>query len=157
MKERPEDQLLSELFGGTDSFRTASLETTLSSLRRHRRAKLAARSVLAVALLAAASSFLLTQSNQTETQPQLTIRTSAQPIAAKPVPIIPGTTIRELSDDELLAAFPNRPVAIIGSQEERQLVLLDDQQMIAALETQAGTGSEQTTDSASVTVQNFAQ
>ena len=157
MKERPEDKLLSDLFDGTDSFRTASLEATLSSVRRYRRAKVAMRSALAIAFVATVSSFLLTRSQQQDANTQLAYRPVVSPINEKPVPTIPGTRIRELSDDELLAAFPNRPVAIIGPEEERQLILLDDHQVIAALETQASNASEQSSDSSEVIFQSFAQ
>ena len=41
---------------------------------------------------------------------------------------IPGTSIRVVNDDELMAMFPNRPVALVGPPERRQFVLLDEKQ-----------------------------
>ncbi len=41
-------------------------------------------------------------------------------------PIVPGTSIRLVSDEELLAMFPDRPVALVGPPENRQFVFLDE-------------------------------
>ena len=40
--------------------------------------------------------------------------------------VIPGTNIRVLSDEELLAFFKGRPVGLVGPPENQRLVLFGD-------------------------------
>jgi len=48
-------------------------------------------------------------------------------VTASPPPVqkVPGTNIRVVNDEELLAMFPDRPVALVGPPDKRQFVLLD--------------------------------
>lgn len=129
MKTKPDhDELLNEVFSesASDDFRAALLERTLVSACRQRRLRRAGRvcgtTVFCVALLAAV--FWQTREAATE---RLTKNGTQSPSAPQTeVPTVPGTSIRLVSDDELLAMFPDRPVALVGPPENQRFVFLDE-------------------------------
>lgn len=44
----------------------------------------------------------------------------------EPVRTIPGTSVRLVSDEEMLALLKDRPIALIGQPGRQRLVLLDE-------------------------------
>src|SRR5688572_27454503 len=122
MKTSPEhDELLNEVLTGENAteLRSASLNYTLTAVRRQRRFRQVLRGACPVAALAILTAILWYR------QAPL-----IQPVAIQPSvvggPTVPGTSIRLVSDEELLAMFPDRPVALIGPPEERHFVFLDE-------------------------------
>jgi hypothetical protein len=63
-----------------------------------------------------------TQGLETIRVPQSSLAQSTQ---SEP-PTVPGTSIRLLTDEELLSMFPGRAVALLGTGSQRQLVFLDE-------------------------------
>jgi hypothetical protein len=124
MKTKPDhDDLLADTLSATDDARAVSLERTLAYTRRVRRTRVAIRAVACVAVFVAAISMVWQQ-----TAPANLGHERRGPIASHEpvVRTVPGTTIRVLTDEELLAMFPNRPIALIGPADARQFVLLDE-------------------------------
>lgn len=127
MKTKPEhEQLLNEIVSEEAAgFRAASLQRTLASARRHRQARAALRvgggMAAAIALASAAWWHWSPAINSVE-NPSVAV-TAAQPVRET----VPGTSIQVVSDEELLAMFGDRPVAIVGPPENRQFVFLDEQ------------------------------
>ena|SRR5688572_6419682 len=122
MKTSPEhEELLNEVLSSESSaeLRTASLNYTLTAVRRQRRLRNAVRCASPVAALAVLAAILWYRQ-----APPI------RPVAFQPSviggPTVPGTSIRLVSDEELLAMFPDRPVALIGPPEERHFVFLDE-------------------------------
>ncbi len=48
------------------------------------------------------------------------------PSAGQVEEVIPGTSIRVLNDEQLLALFKDRPVALVGQPGNQRLLLLDE-------------------------------
>ena len=127
---KAEHELINQAFGN-ESFKQQTLEHALGYLRgraRHRRIMLTS-AALGPLMLA----FFLMLPNQRE---QLELRASmpllSVPVPAKPAQnehalVVPGTSIRVLSDEELMQMIPDRAVAIVGTGEDRQIVFLDTQ------------------------------
>ncbi len=115
MKRTEQERLLNEVLSGEElrEFRQASLEHALASLHRLRRQRRAWRACawgsLPVLLIAA----LLV--NRPDAPVPL-------PAAARPE----APPVKFINDDELMALFPNRPVALIGAPGHQQLVFLDE-------------------------------
>ncbi len=125
MKRRAEpDELWGDLLAENTpgGFRETSLARTLAVVRQHQRH----RRVCRLAVIAASPCVLLLGlvlwQERVATLPQ-TI--SSEP-AAQASGVVPGTHIRLITDDELFAMFPNRPVALLGFAEDRHFVLLDE-------------------------------
>jgi hypothetical protein len=109
MKNRTDrDQFLDDLLGG--DLRTASLAHTLSAARSARKMRRLRRCAVAVAILTASVATFLLRSTP---PPPVQIAPRSEPL------------IRMISDDELLAHFPDRAVALVGPPEHRQLIFLD--------------------------------
>jgi len=108
-----------------DMFRSESLQTTLAAVRsRNRRRNLARGTVtIGLPLVLAGGLWLRQQAVRSGLPP-----TAANPKAAVPTAssTIPGTDIRLISDEELFALFPDRPLALIGPKGNQQLVFLDE-------------------------------
>lgn len=115
------NELLNEVLTveNASKLRAKSLEVTLTAVRRQRRLRHALRCASPIVALG-----ILTAALWYRQAP------SIQPVAVQPAviaaPTVPGTSIRLLSDEELLAMFPDRPVALIGPPDERQFVFLDE-------------------------------
>jgi hypothetical protein len=113
------EDLLKELFdeSAPEHFRGATLERGLAAVRRVRRRRMLWRAVPVLVALVLATTIARQywhRSNST---------TPAQ--VARPANVIPGTDIRVLSDEELLAFFKGRPVGLVGPPENQRLVLFD--------------------------------
>ena len=116
MDRSDQDRLLKEILAGDElaGFRQESLESGLTQLRKLRQRRRALRiCVLALMpLLAFAVGRFLLPSKPSN--------------ASKEAPALAGSRSVELiNDDQLLALFPNRSVALIGSPGHQQLVFLD--------------------------------
>jgi hypothetical protein len=126
MKIKPDrDELLHEVFSDMvpPTFREASLNRALASARRQRTGRRVLRATLALAVAVA----VIERFGSANRNPNGPPGQSA--VAAAPAPLVqtvPGTKIRLVGDDELLAMFPDRPVALVGPPEHRQFVFLDD-------------------------------
>ena len=124
MKKRPEDDLLGDVFPKAADFRAASLERMLFAARRQRqRRKVVHVGGILTMGLCLTVLLLKTRNNVETTPPQVAIISSP---SQNHFPTVPGTGIRVLSDEELLAIFKDRPVALIGPPEARQFVVLDE-------------------------------
>ncbi len=123
---RPEDQdLLTAALAEAeaDDFRSASLERTLKFVRKRRRTRRLLRAAAATVCLATLAATAIWRRGEGQPIPP---PSHAPHLAAAAVPTVPGTSIRVLSDDDLLALFPGRPVALLGPAHDRQLVFLDE-------------------------------
>ncbi len=105
-----------------DELRAATLERTLTAARGHRRWRRTVRGAGAVAACAILATIILRES-----APTVPSIATNNPQPASSTQTIPGTDIRLMSDDELLAMFPGRPVALLGPPEDRRFVFLDEQ------------------------------
>ena len=122
MKNRSEDGLLDDIFSKSRNLRETSLEQLLSSARGQRRR----RTIVYVGSLAtvclALSFFPFSSRIESNCPTPRVASVSTEPN----FPTVPGTNIRILNDEELLAMFGDRPVALLGPPEERQFVVLDE-------------------------------
>jgi hypothetical protein len=120
------DRLLDDVLApeGTGEFREATLQATLAAIQRQKRRRSLARKAALIALPVALAGGLRWLQPAERTQPQ---QASVAPQSAPTVPaqFIPGTDIRLISDEELFALFPDRPLALIGPKGHQQLVFLD--------------------------------
>ena len=121
MKMPPDrDELLREVLSSNE-LRAVSLEKTLTAARRQRQLRHVLRGAGVMALVGIAA--VLIWPHQTPISEPVVAVNSTKPSA----PTIPGTDIRVINDEELLAMFPDRPVALVGPPENRQFVFLDEQ------------------------------
>ena len=124
MKHSEQDRLLQEIISGEElsSFRQASLENGLALIRRQRRRRQNTRvCVLASLPLLLALGIVV---SRTGFRPRPTGSVPPAPTAL----VIPHHKTAEaklITDDELFALFPNRPLALIGKPGHQQLVFLD--------------------------------
>jgi hypothetical protein len=121
MNEPDHDPLLRDLLqdGADAAFREASLNAMLSAARRTRRQRKILRlaGCAAILLIGAAAIWQrsnIPQAHTADASPSSPVETDSE---RKP--------IRYIDDKELLSLFPNRPVALIGSAQGQQLILLD--------------------------------
>jgi len=118
-----EKPLLAEVLDDA-RLRETSLAAGLTVLRRTRRLRATGRVVAWAVAPMLATALLVMCVNQARRDPAAEDFPRA-PAAAAPTTIA-GTSIRVLSDDELLAMFPDRPVALVGAPGQQQLVFLDE-------------------------------
>ena len=127
MKTTPDhDELLHDVFSevASPAIRAASLERALRAVRRQRTGRRVLRVGLALAVVViAAAWFWRTQRTPIGSPGKGELASAPSP----PIQTVPGTNIRLVSDDELLAMFPDRPVALLGPPDNRQFVFLDEQ------------------------------
>lgn len=125
MKTNPEpDDLLKQVLSdaASEEFRTASLQQTLAAAHQRKTTRRVMRAGAAIALCIGVVTLLFSRSPKPSQPPM-----ASNPPSAPSDPTVPGTSIRVVGDDELLAMFPDRPVALVGPPEKRQLVFLDEQ------------------------------
>ena len=118
MNKNDTDRLLNELLVGDelDAFRRASLEESLALLRGRNVRRQRIRRAALVAVLLLAPAILLK-----DLVPRKSDRTAgvvSRPVSKQDVEII--------SDEQLFALFPNRPLALVGKPGQQQLVFLDE-------------------------------
>jgi predicted TIM-barrel fold metal-dependent hydrolase len=121
MKEPSEkEELLADVMGSDEELRAATLQKGLMALRRRRRLRKVRTLVLALAPLAGAAALIFARQWPHREIAQGPVRT------AQTNRVIAGTAIGVLTDEELLALFKGRPVALIGSPGRQRLVLFDE-------------------------------
>ena len=146
MKRSEQDQLLKEILAGDDlsDFRQASLEQGLMAIRRQRQRRRIVRACALVCLpLLLALGILIrlapwdksaqdgaqSQKNyptgQAPESPTGRIASANPPVTAIPAPRAGRGAVKFITDEELFALFPNRPLALIGKPGQQQLVFLD--------------------------------
>jgi len=121
MKLSEKQKLLREILPGDDiaDFERASLERGLADLRRQRRrGHLVRAGALAAVVGFISLGIVLKQHNP--------VRESAANLQLPPAPA-PAVSdhVKFISDDELLALFPGRSVALIGKPGQQRLVFFD--------------------------------
>ncbi len=119
MKDSSHNRLLHDLFAGDEllALRRRSLETGLASLKRKRlHARLAKAALFLPVLLA-----LILVVWPRQQQRAIANKTVSKVTAAGPVQ--PSTKI--ISERELFALFPKRPMALVGKPGHQRLVFLD--------------------------------
>lgn len=124
MKNFEKEKLLNEILADESlaEFRRASLADGVAFLRRQRRRRFALRAgVLLLATSLCAWAMLLNRSIRRTPHHLANLR----PPQRSQSPAGPAGGVRFISDDELLALFPDRPVALIGKPGKQRLVFLD--------------------------------
>lgn len=109
------DRLLTDIFPEADAMRAASLAQGLKEFRRGRRLR-KMRAICGASALVMAAAWFITGRRD--------------PVAAPTAPLAPAlaqptSTLKILTDDELLDQFPGRAVALVGPAEHRRLVFFD--------------------------------
>jgi hypothetical protein len=134
MKPDPKHPLLNELLSDDqlDDLRGATLEQGLRLVRRRRRLRRVARTsgwigiVVALAIAVPALFWSQPASDQatqtTDSEGVIIAHAAVEP----PVELDADTGVRLLTDEQLLAMFPGRPVALIGPAGDQRLVFLDE-------------------------------
>ena len=124
MKRHERDQLLKEILGADEvaGFRQASLEQGLAAMRkahaRRRALRTSALVMLPVVLAAAVFVHQWPVSSVKSVPPVLVPRPTTPPPRA-------ASSIKFITDEELFALLPDRPLALIGPPGHQQLVFLD--------------------------------
>jgi hypothetical protein len=122
MNRQDQDQLLNEILGGDrlEGFRRATLQCGLDALRRRRRHFVKASALACLLLLAFPAIRLFKELSPT--QNVASFQALPKPVAN---PLMGNNGINVISDEELFALFPNRPLALVGKPGHQQLVFLD--------------------------------
>ena len=127
MKKRLEhEELLHEMLAEAGDARATSFSHGLAALRRTRVRRRTARLALSVIPILLLAGLWISQNHRVS--PSQTAQ-SPEPTPAAPAQLakmIEGTPIRVISDEELLAVFQGRPVALLGEPGHQRLVLLDE-------------------------------
>ena len=126
MNRSEQDRLLQEILAGDDltAFRQASLGQGLTLVRRLRHRRRAVRLCAVVclpSLLVSGILFRLSPQVAKPTGPSSTAAASVGPASPARNP-----PVKFITDEELFALFPNRPVALLGKPGQQQLVFLDN-------------------------------
>lgn len=127
------DPFLADLLSGAelDTFRAASLEHLLAHAHRRRQRAERTRTLRlvalpALALLAVVWLALPRSADREEASPTAQLPPGPPANVQSPeTASAPGSRVHHLTDDELLALFPGRPVALIGPPGNQKFVLLD--------------------------------
>jgi len=125
MKHPEHDRLLNDIVTGEElaDFREASLQQALAAIRQQQRRQRSLRlAALAAVPIIVALGIVFSRS------PQLPVpeigASNRSPAAVFSAPLRPAP-VKLINDDELLALFPDRPVALIGKPGQQQVVFLD--------------------------------
>src|SRR5688572_24909065 len=115
------EKLLADVLAD-EELRASTLQAGLMALRRKRQRRVIGHAVALVLVPLAVMAMLVLRLYQSDGAPPRRTSETITQVA----PTVEGTTIRVLTDQELLAFFEGRPVALIGSPGHQQLVLFDD-------------------------------
>ena len=127
MRRTEQDHLLKDLLSGDElaEFRRASLELSLKAMATRRTRRQVLRACAGCSLLLALAAAVL----GSWLPAHLTGSKSVVPVpevAGSPTRAHTGSgSVKFISDDELMALFPDRAVALIGKPGHQQLVFLD--------------------------------
>ena len=122
-RESNKQKLIAELLGDDSDLRAATLQRGLILSRRKRKRRHVWRASWLVLTLVAAL-WLQLHHEHRESAIQSAI-SKAPPQTASPN-LIEGTSVRVLTDAELLDLFKDRPVALIGPSGRQRLLLFDE-------------------------------
>lgn len=126
MKSDRPNSLLKEILAGDElaDFRQASLEQGLSAIRRQerRRRHIVRLSALLMLPLLFAFAILSRRAPEVSSQHLAFHNTMRATIPTRPAD---GRDTKFITDEELFALFPNRPLALVGKPGHQQLVFLD--------------------------------
>jgi hypothetical protein len=125
MKRLEQDRLLSELLAGDErsDFRRASLEQGLALIRRRRRARRLGRwCILALLPLAFGAAIFFSWPSRPDVRPVSVAQSRARGVSGQ---IAKAGSIRIIDDEQLLALFSGRPLALVGQPGHQQLLFLD--------------------------------
>ncbi len=125
MNRHEQKTLLSELLGGSeiDEFRQDTLQRGLIALRWRKRRRVGAQIAAVVGLPLALGIAVVLYNDQplrSRSSPSLqAAATPNQPAAAL------APRLKTITDDELFALFPGRPMALVGKPGQQELIFLD--------------------------------
>ena len=115
------EELLADVLADETQLRATTLEFALHEMRCVRRRRRAARfGVMVCTPILVLAAALLVRNFQVGNS------TAAAPQVVEREETIPGTSIQVLSDEQLLALFKGRPVALVGPAGHQRLLLLDE-------------------------------
>lgn len=122
MKRNDSDRLLNQVLADQEweSFRHASLELGLAALRRRRRGRRAAQVGVLAGLLSLGTFVAVFTSERSPG------RMTRLPAPSKGLASGDKNGVKIITDEELFALFPNRPMALVGKPGHQQLVFLDE-------------------------------
>lgn len=125
MKRQGQDWLLKEIFGGDDltDCRQVTLESGLRALRRQRARR---RALLGCAVASVPLMVVLAFHLNRPLGPIVQRDTPSKAmVATRDAPRPERHEVSFITDEELFALFPNRPMALIGKAGQQELVFLD--------------------------------
>lgn len=125
MKPTDEDELLRDLLAdqNLETLRAKSLAVGLASLRARRRMRrVVGATVLAAATLVAVLGLVATRYRQTSPVETVEVTPSS----------LPSRVVQVIDDEQLLALFPDRAVALVGAAGQQKLLFLDGRAGAAA-------------------------
>lgn len=126
MKSDKPNCLLKEILAGDElaDFRQASLEQGLSAIRRQQRRRRHILRLSALLLLPLLFTFAILSRRAPEVSSH---HLSSSNTIGATIPALPadGRDAKFITDEELFALFPNRPLALVGKPGRQQLVFLD--------------------------------
>jgi hypothetical protein len=118
MNHDDQERWLDELVAGEEisEFRRASLDRTLAAVRSRNRRRRAVRAgfLAAVPVVAAVILFLRMPGIERPKNPE-----------AAPAQRAEAPAVRQITDEELLALFPGRSLALVGPPGQQRLMFLD--------------------------------
>jgi hypothetical protein len=131
---KPKHPLLDELLSDDplDQLRAATLEQGLQVVRRRRRLRRVARTSAWIGMLAALAVAIPALFRSQPAYDHATQPTVPETVAIAQIELAPPAESQDemgvhyLTDEQLLALFPGRPVALIGPPGDQRLVFLDE-------------------------------
>jgi hypothetical protein len=123
MNRREQETILREVLGSEEEldFRRTTLETGLKAMGQRRRRRMVRLGFLTVTPIVAA--LVLWFKGAVEPWATQAKRTEQAQVSAQSK----NDDVKLISDQELFALFPNRPMALIGSPGHQQLVFLGEE------------------------------
>ncbi len=122
MNHSDQDRLLNQILTGEEleALRQRSLDRGIASLTQRRRQRALRKGLLACLPLLFASTLLLWRSpdgKHSAVPPTRAVGSNAHTQSPAPV--------KTITDEELFAMFPNRPMALVGKPGHQEVVFLD--------------------------------
>ena len=126
-RQSEEEKFISELLADDGELSRRTLDHGLTLMRRKRARRLAWRAAALVAPVVILAVFLFGRHGRPPIVHQTRVERSTLSDQSKATPrVIEGTSIRILTDGELLDFFTNRPVALVGPPGKQTLILFDE-------------------------------
>jgi len=121
-RQSDEEKFVSELLGDEGELSRTTLAHGLAAMRRKRAHRCAWRLACFLAPVGVLAALLVFEHFRSAERPPVQV---SQQSSTKPE-VISGTSIRVLSDAELLDFFKDRPVALVGRSGNQRLILFDE-------------------------------